>query len=456
MNSINLSFFDIFKIGPGPSSSHTIGPMNAARNFVLNCEKLPESTLRIVASVKVKLFGSLSSTGIGHGTDRAIVAGLLGYHPESCSPDILEELLPTPDGYRIRLGINTVILHDGDIVFDKVTRRLKYQNTMIFELHDAAGGVTFSRTFYSVGGGLIRCQEEPPVPCAKPVYRYSNMCEFKKLVEENGKSPIDILLENEAAITGFDKNKINEKLDLIVTAMETAVDNGLHSNGLLPGPIQLERKATDFLCRANETAEPLDRYLLLINAYAFAAAEENAAGNIVVTAPTSGASGIVPAVTYFLKLLAWKDAKTIREGMMLAALIAFVATNKASISGAEVGCQGEIGVAASMAAAMLAHVNGHGIKIVENAAEIALEHHLGMTCDPVCGYVQIPCIERNAVGAVTAYNAYLLAVGGNAGKQKVSFDEVVDAMRETGRDMQTKYKETSRGGLATSIRGPQI
>ncbi|MFH1305484.1 MAG: L-serine ammonia-lyase, iron-sulfur-dependent, subunit alpha, partial [Candidatus Omnitrophota bacterium] len=249
-------------------------------------------------------------------------------------------------------------------------------------------------------------------------------------------------------ISGMCEHDVARKLDEILAIMETAVNRGIHATGRLPGPIGLERKAAGLYEKARSGKAGPDKFFVFLDAYAMATAEENAAGSIVVTAPTSGSAGVVPGMIYLLKHHFNASRELLHEGMLVAAVIAFITKHNASIAGAEVGCQGEIGVASSMAAALLAHVNGQEINVVENAAEIALEHHLGLTCDPVRGYVQIPCIERNAVAAVEAYNAYLLASSGDPKKQKISFDEVVEAMLKTGRDMSMKYKETSEGGLA--------
>ena len=450
MKYITTSVFDIFKIGPGPSSSHTIGPMKAANAFIEAAEKLPVEVLESVETLHIHLYGSLSATGAGHGTDKAITAGLLKQRPDTCDPDFVLSLL-TAGHENCVVNINDKKLDfcKSNIFFEEETEGLKFQNTVVMNLLNQDNEVVFSKTYYSVGGGFVLCdgeaEEVPPIP----PHQFSNMRQFKRINKRTDLCPAEIIRQNEKVLKNLSSDEIDKRLDTIIDAMLAAVKNGLAADGVLPGRLNLERKAKDLFERAEKTDNLLDKNLLYLNAFTLAASEENAAGRIVVTAPTSGASGIIPGVIYYLTNYAKTSRKTIRDGLLLAGLIGSIAKNNASISGAEVGCQGEVGVASAMAAALIAHVHGAKLQIVENAAESALEHHLGMTCDPIGGYVQIPCIERNAVGAVTAYNAYLIASGGNPAKHKLSFDEVIEAMLETGQDMRTCYKETSRGGLAT-------
>ena len=310
--------------------------------------------------------------------------------------------------------------------------------------------VIWEKEYYSIGGGFIQCKGEKEKEKPLPPHPYSNMDELKALMTEKNITLTKLLLENEMAITKKTKDEIYANLYKIMEVMEQSVHRGLNTEGVLPGSIGLQRKAPPLykIAQEEDIIDVPDRYLIFLDAYSLAAIEENAAGHIVVTAPTSGACGVIPGIIMVLKHYFKIDESLICEGLMAAAAIGFIAKHNASISGAEVGCQGEVGVAASMGAAMVAHIDRCPIKAIENAAEIALEHQLGLTCDPIDGYVQIPWIERNAIAAVDAYNAYLLAVAGDPEKQKISFDQVVEVMLQTGRDMCLKYKETSRGGLA--------
>ena len=445
---INTSVFDIFKIGPGPSSFHTIGPMKAANNFIASALQLPVAELGQADKIEVILYGSLASTGKGHGTDKAVLAGLLGQKPETCDTDLLLGLLTdSRKTYKIALGRQKIVFRKENIIFDGKEHDFPYQNTLIIKLK-AGRNILLGKVYYSVGGGFIRCEGEPQPETGIPVFRYKNMNGLIRLVKKYDIPLVELLLKNESAVSGLSADEINEKLDNLIAIMEDSVKRGIHTEGVLPGPIGLQRKAAAFYKRAVHMHQDVDRFLALLNAFSMAVSEENAAGHKIITAPTSGSAGVIPGIIYFLKNYHKVSRKRLREGLMVAASVAFIARHNASISGAEVGCQGEIGVAASMAAAMISYVNGQSLDVIEAAAEIGLEHHLGMTCDPVGGFVQIPCIERNAVGAVTAYNAYLLASVGDPKTQKVSFDEVIEAMLETGKEMSRKFKETSKGGLA--------
>jgi len=448
MNSIDTSLFDIFKTGPGPSSSHTIGPMLAAAAFCQAAAALPEAILNTAERLEVHLYGSLSSTGKGHGTDGAVIAGLLGHTPEHCDTGMLKGFSTRPASqYSVKLGRQTVSLSPTDIVFEQ-DNQSPFANTMVFRLNSADDRELLSQTYYSVGGGFIRRAGEAEPVRPPPPYPYANFRQFKHLVERTGLAPTELLLRNEQVLSGLTGPEIEQRLDALLETMDRAVVRGLHTTGLLPGKIGLERKAMEVFRRAVQSDNPAEQQLLTIDAAALAAAEENADGQIIVTAPTSGSSGVLPGLLYWLRHQQHIEPQRLRDGMLIAGLIAFVARHNASISGAEVGCQGEIGVASAMAAAMLAQIYGHPLAVIENAAESALEHHLGMTCDPIGGYVQIPCIERNAVSAVTAYNAYLLAAYGSPDKHKLSFDAVIETMLETGQDMSARYKETAAGGLA--------
>ena len=447
-NGISTSVFDIFKIGPGPSSSHTIGPMKAAADFIGKALQLSTAELSKTDKIEVSLFGSLASTGKGHGTDKAVLGGLLGQKPETCDTDLLLSLLNDPKKtYKIGLGRHKIVFGKNNITFETKDPGFPYQNTLVIKLK-AGRKTLLEKTYYSIGGGFIRCEGDELPETAIPPHRYKNMTGLLRLVEKYDIPLIELLMKNECAVSGLAESEVNARLDLLIAVMEDCVKRGIHTEGVLPGPIGLQRKAAAFYHRAVHMHQDMDRFLALLNAFSMAVSEENAAGHKIITAPTSGSAGVIPGIVYFLKYYHDVPAGLLREGLMVAAAVGAIAKHNASISGAEVGCQGEIGVAASMAAALLSYVNGKSPDVIEAAAEIALEHHLGMTCDPVGGYVQIPCIERNAVGAVTAYNAYLLASVGDPKKQKVSFDEVVEAMMETGKGMSRAFKETSKGGLA--------
>lgn len=449
MNSyIDTSIFDLFKIGPGPSSSHTIGPMKAGYDFLSRLKNSKCDDWLTADRIDVFLYGSLSSTGKGHGTDKSVTAGLLGATPENCEPKFIKQLLKTKRSiHQIKFESNSIKFKAENIHFDKVKHSFSYQNTMIIRLTKGQK-ILLEKEYYSIGGGFIKIKGEKPQPPPKPPYQYCNMSELKQILKQRKIGLKRLVLENEKAISGSSEKDVFLHLQKIIETMIASVERGLKTEGLLPGPIHLQRKAKYLFKKVAKNHNIPDKFLIILNAYSLAASEENADGQKVVTAPTSGSAGVIPGLVYLL-LNHLKMSKTkIAEGFLAAAVIGFIAKHNASISGAEVGCQGEIGVASAMGAALLAQVNKHPIGILENAAEIALEHQLGMTCDPIGGYVQIPCIERNAVGAVNAYNAFLLATSGDAKKQKINFDEVVEAMLETGRNMSTKYKETATGGLA--------
>ncbi len=450
INSITTSVFDIFKIGPGPSSSHTIGPMKAANSFLEKLKSSSADLIKRIDTIDIYLYGSLSATGLGHGTHKAVLGGLLGWTPEECDADSLLQLLSRDDDiYEITIGEHKVSCRGTNIHFAGSGDKLHYQNTLIFKAR-GNDAVLLSGEYYSIGGGFIREQGELESKRPHLPHCYDNMSELSQIVLKQKKPLPRIILENEAALGNRSLQEIEAGLDRILAAMKDAVTSGLARDGVLPGPIGLQRKARVLYSHSQAAPNSHDRFLAILNAYALAAAEENAAGRKVVTAPTSGSAGIIPAIVSLLAQHFDHTPEQLRNGLLAAAAIAFVARHNASIAGAEVGCQGEVGVAAAMAAAFLAQANGADIKRVENAAEIALEHHLGLTCDPIDGYVQIPCIERNAMGVVSAYNAYILAIIGEPLRQKISFDQVVEAMRITGQEMSAKYKETALGGLAVS------
>lgn len=452
IDPIITSIFDLFKVGPGPSSSHTIGPMKAAFDFLLRIRQLPEPMQQRATRLHVQLYGSLSATGKGHGTDRAIVAGLLGWQPETTNPDALLRLLTDPaDTYTIHLGPTTIELTYLDLFFEKKRYHSLYANTLVLRLMSGEDVLT-EEEYYSIGGGFILRKGEVIVEVSADSipYPYGTMKELKAHLTATDLSLENLLLANEMALTGRSAKEINQKIDQILDFMHKAVRRGLRHTGTLPGAIKLRRKAPMLFKQAQGLSQSADSFLIFLNAYCLAASEENAAGGIVVTAPTSGASGVIPGLTYLAKNHFHYDKVTLRKGMWAAAAVGFLVKHNASISGAEMGCMGEVGTASAMGAAFLTHCAGKSMAAVESAAEISIEHHLGMTCDPIGGYVQIPCIERNAMGAVKAYNAFLLASAGSPSMQKISFDSVIKVMKATGRDMSTRYKETSEAGLALS------
>ena len=449
MPPILTSIFELLKIGPGPSSSHTIGPMKAGFDFMESVRALPDAIRLKGDSLEIRLFGSLSATGKGHGTVRAIMAGLLGNDPETCTGGVPGQC-GKARSLDLDVGGKTVPCRPEDVVMDAVVHDYPYSNTMVFRFK-AGDDLLLERVYFSMGGGsLLREGREEPKRC-EPRYPYGTMAELKQHLRDNSIRLHTLVLANEKSITGKDETEIYEGLDQITAVMENAVENGIAAKGVLPGPIGLHRKAHAMYKGAKKLEFQGSGFLRAINAYAMAASEENAAGHCVVTAPTCGAAGVLPAVIFTLKRHMGALQSEIRKGLLAASAVGFLAKHNASISGAEVGCQGEVGVASAMAAALLAYARGHRFQVTENAAEIAMEHHLGLTCDPVGGYVQIPCIERNAMGAVKAYNAFLIASTLDDGYQKVDLDDAIAAMAQTGRDMSTKYKETSLGGLAVSV-----
>ncbi len=450
---ITTPILDLFNIGPGPSSSHTIGPMRAAAGFLAAVSGLPAETLDRAAAVDVRLLGSLAATGQGHGTPQALLAGLLGHRPESCPPDILDGLADYPGGTVVVAG-RSLAISPRAVALDLLTVPRRHPNTMVFRVTAGDGTVLFTREAYSVGGGFVEWQgEELPVR-ALPPYPFSSMAGLRRIVEETGLALPDVLMAIEEVVSGLSRQAIVERLDGVMRVMIDVVERGLEAEGPLPGPLGLWRKAGVLFTRYRQDPQMPDRPILALCACAFAGAEENACGHIIVTAPTAGAAGVLAGVLYIVKVLrptAGIFRKNFREALLVAGMVGLLAKHNASVSGAEVGCQGEVGVASAMAAAFLAQAHGHGVQVVENAAETALEHCLGLTCDPVAGYVQIPCIERNAMGAVKAFAAYQIAAAEAPGHHVVGLDQAIAAMAQTGRDMCTKYKETALGGLALSV-----
>lgn len=450
-NVITTSLFDLFKVGPGPSSSHTIGPMKAAYDFLRRIQMLPGSVVQSATDIRVILYGSLAATGAGHGTDRAIAAGLLGKRPEECEPVWFSTLMLPGSRYEIPLSTGNILFTPDHIRFERGKFHFHHPNTLQLQLF-ASETLLTQEEYYSVGGGFIhrKGESEEEGELRRPKYPYGSMSGLKQHLGEHSLTLAELIVQNEESVTGLDRSEIFRRVDAILQFMHDAVRRGLQAEGELPGSIKLHRKASSLYRKAQEMARTQDAFLIFLNAYCEAASEENAAGNIVVTAPTSGASGVIPGLTYLMKTHFHYDMQKLREGLLVAAAVGFLVKHNASISGAEMGCMGEIGTASAMGASMLAYCAGADINTVEAAAEIAIEHHLGMTCDPIGGYVQIPCIERNAMGAVKAYNAYLLASSGNHAFQKISLDSVIKVMKATGEDMSKKYKETSEAGLALS------
>jgi len=444
---------EFYKVGPGPSSSHTIGPMRITYDFYQRCTKLPAETLAKATGLKVHLFGSLSATGKGHGTERAALAGLLGQEPATVDPLFLDKMRDEPNQtFPLKLGGKTFNLTLKDIVYDAPKGDFHHPNTMTAKLL-AGDTVLFEQEYYSVGGGFIEWKGYTPPKKNPPKYPFRTMAELRKHAEDNKLSIAKVMLANETSISGKSEQEVYAFVDKITNAMVAIVKSGLNApEGVLPGPIKLKTKAGTVYKRAMDEANPADRGVGLLSAAALAGSEENARGHLVVTAPTGGSAGVMPALVYALGEGGRKlSPAKIRDGMLAAAAVGYLCKHHATLSAAEGGCQAEIGVASAMAAALAATAHDAEPRVVENAAESALEHHLGMTCDPVAGYVQIPCIERCAFGAVKAWTAYAIASNEVASSHRVSLDQTIMALAETAKDMNAKYKETSEAGLALSV-----
>jgi len=444
---------EFYKVGPGPSSSHTIGPMRITYDFYQRCTKLPPDQLSQATAVKVHLFGSLSATGLGHGTERAALAGLIGKEPATVDPLFLDAMKEKPDQtFDVKLGPANFKASLKDIIYDAPKGDFPHPNTMTCKLM-AGDKVLHELEYYSVGGGFIEWKGYTPPKKNPPKYPYATMKELRQHAEKNNLSIAQVVLANEMAIMGRSEQEVNAFLDKITGAMVAIVKSGLSApEGVLPGPIKLQTKAATVFKRAQDEKYQADSRVGSVAAFALAGSEENARGHLVVTAPTGGSAGVMPAIVYALGEGGRKlpQAK-IRQGMLAAAAIGYLCKHNATLAGAEGGCQAEIGVASAMAAALAATAHDASPLVVENAAESALEHHLGMTCDPVAGYVQVPCVERCAFGAVKAWVAYAVATNEIASRHRVDFDTTVTAMAQTGRDMNSKYKETSEAGLAQSL-----
>ncbi|QRM55404.1 L-serine ammonia-lyase [Sinorhizobium sp. BG8] len=461
-----LSVFDVFKIGIGPSSSHTMGPMSAANRFLdlVLSPDWPRPSGASVAAIKMSLHGSLAYTGVGHGSDRAVILGLMGERPDSVDPDRMDAIIAEVE----RTGRIKPPGHPGyefqpkhDLIFDRKTPLPGHANGMTFSAFDRDGRLLLKRIYYSVGGGFVVTDTELETMRAskarssdrKVPFPFSTAKQMLEMANRSGLTIAQMKRANEEEL--ISREELDAGLDRIWEAMKSCIDRGLSTEGIMPGGLKVRRRARMIHDKLQEEWRSNKVNPLLANdwlsVYAMAVNEENAAGGRVVTSPTNGAAGVVPAtIRYYLHFHEDADAEGIRDYLLTAAAIGGIIKHNASISGAEVGCQGEVGSAAAMASAGLAAVMGGTPEQVENAAEIALEHHLGMTCDPIAGLVQVPCIERNALGAVKAVTAASLAIKGD-GKHFVPLDACIETMRQTGVDMNEKYKETSTGGLAVNV-----
>jgi L-serine dehydratase len=456
---MGLSVFDLFKIGIGPSSSHTVGPMWAALHFVQSLEA--QGILKRVMRVRVDLYGSLALTGRGHATDKAVLLGLCGERPDTVDPDAVEVLVArTRRDNVIRLAGQFDILFDdrADLVFHELESLPQHPNGMQVTAYDASKMTLLEDSYYSVGGGFVVSEKAGEVglagsrPTRAPLYDFASAADLIDIGGRTGLSIAEIVRENENAWRPAEETEAG--LDRIWAVMEGCIERGCRGEGFLPGPLQVRRRARRLFHNLQTRPESKDPLALLdwVSLFALAVNEENAAGGRVVTAPTNGAAGVIPAVlAYYRRFLPGAEDHGVHTFLLTAGAIGMLYKRNASLSAAEMGCQGEVGVACSMAAAGLAAVMGGNNEQIENAAEIGMEHNLGLTCDPVGGLVQVPCIERNTMGATKAINAARLAVLHGDGSHHVSLDRVIETMRQTGLDMQDKYKETSKGGLAVNV-----
>src|SRR5947207_7854179 len=392
---------EFYKVGPGPSSSHTIGPMRITYDFYQRCTKLPADQLAKATGLKVHLYGSLSATGKGHGTERASLAGLIGKEPATVDPLFLDEMRAKPNqSYPVKLGDKTFKLSLADIIYDAPKGEFPHPNTMTCKLM-AGDKVLSELEYYSPGGGFYEWKGYTPPKKGQPKYPYATMKELRQHAEKNNLSIAQVVMANEVAVSGKTEEQINAFLDKITGAMLATVKAGLAvKEGVLPGPIKLQSKAATVYERAKDDKYESDRAIAMVSAFALAASEENARGHLVITAPTGGSAGVMPAIVYGLTQSQRKlPPEKVREGLLAGAAIGYLCKHNATLSGAEGGCQAEIGTASAMSAAFIAQVMDSSPLVIENAAESALEHHLGMSSDPVAGYVQVPCIERCAFGA---------------------------------------------------------
>lgn len=444
---------DLFRIGIGPSSSHTVGPMKAAASFAAALQGTAFSRVRC------DLVGSLAWTGQGHVTDKAVILGLAGFLPDTIEPDAIDALVETArEEKRLNVaGRDIPFDMDRDVVFDREGEAPVHPNTLSFTAWDDEKAVVLTQRWCSIGGGFIAPEDLVGNPVldedGEPPFPFRTAEQLLNLCERNGLSIAQVMRANERSRTS--ERELQEYLDRIINAMFDCIERGMRSEGILPGRLRVPRRASGIRQKldADQFRNQQAPHAIMdhVSLYAIAVNEENAAGGRVVTAPTNGAAGVVPAVLrYYRDFWPGADRNGMHDFLLTASAIGTLTKLNASISGAEVGCQGEVGTASAMAAAGLAAVMGATDQQTENAAEIAMEHHLGMTCDPIAGLVQVPCIERNAFGAIKAINAASLALRGN-GRHIVSLDQVIETMMRTGRDMNVKYKETSQGGLAVSF-----
>jgi L-serine dehydratase len=444
---------EFYKVGPGPSSSHTIGPMRITYDFYQRCTKLPADQLKQATGLKVHLYGSLSATGKGHGTERAALAGLIGKEPATVDPLFLDEMKEKPNqSYPLKLADKTFNLSLADIIYDEPKGDFPHPNTMTCKLMGGDKAI-YELEYYSPGGGFYEWKGYTPPKKGQPKYPYGSMKELRQHAEKNNLSIAQVIMANEVAVSGKTEEQINAFLDKIAAAMVATVKAGLAvKEGVLPGPIKLHSKAATVWQRAQDDKYEADRAVALLSACALSASEENARGHLVITAPTGGSAGVMPAIVYALTETKRKlPQEKIRQGLLGGAAVGYLCKHNATLSGAEGGCQSEIGVASSMSAAFIASALDASPLVTENAAESALQHHLGMTCDPVAGYVQVPCIERCAFGAVKAWTAYMIATNEIGWRHRVDLDTTIKTLADTGKDMSTKYKETSEAGLAQNL-----
>ena len=454
-----ISALELFKIGVGPSSSHTMGPMIAARDFREQaCHLNVTRRLSPACSIRCVLKGSLAFTGKGHGTDRAVALGLHGYTPASLADLDLDDLIERVcNSKTLELDETLVLgfLAANDIIFDTTETLPQHPNGLVFELLDASGAVLLSETYFSIGGGFISTLAEidqlvAPLKMESSTscpYAFDSAASMLRMSVESGLTIAEMKRLNECEY--MSQQALDQGLDTIWRSMQCCISNGLAARGILPGGLGLPRRANTLYTQLQDKPEAANLNDWLC-AYAMAVNEENAAGHMVVTAPTNGAAGVIPAVLNYFVRHEGGSQRQVQEFLLTASAIGGIIKHRSSISGAEVGCQGEVGSAASMAAAGLCAARGGTSEEIENAAEIALEHHLGMTCDPVNGLVQVPCIERNGFGAIKAYTAASLAIRGG-GQHFMPLDNCIAAMKQTGLEMSEKYKETSLGGLAVSV-----
>lgn len=454
------SLFEIFSVGVGPSSSHTVGPMRAAKRFVDNIRQ--SGHFQDTAQIDVTLFGSLALTGVGHGTVKAIIYGLMCLDADEINPEVpyinaieRDKILHLGQEKPIQFDIQQNVVFKTDVFLPE------HSNALKFQAKDINGNIILEEVYFSVGGGTIARQDEMArrterQPFNVP-YQFDTFKQLYDLCVKHQLTISELVLRNEEELKL--KEEVYQGIFKIHRFMQETIDRGMKAEGILPGSLKIKRRAADIYKNLKQKFQNNDVDPLMIidwiNLWGFAVAEENAAGGRIVTAPTMGSSGVIPSVMrYFQRFSSVKSPYSVDEGIVIflttASAICSLYRTNASISGAEVGCQGEVGVACSMAAAGLAAAMGGNLKQIENAAEIAMEHNLGLTCDPIAGLVQVPCIERNAMGAVKAVNAARIAMKGS-GEHFVSLDSVIKTMYDTGRDMNRNYKETSLGGLAVNV-----